>query len=111
MTLQEAINSGKMFRRPDFKPFKGKPTWLKKAYDETIRFAETNAHWSPRVEDITATDWVIEEKKIELTLNEIMNAINAASEARNHEQFKIMLAVNLGFESYAVLPEEDDFHF
>jgi hypothetical protein len=110
MTLQEVINSGKKFRRPDFKPFKGKPTWLKKSYDDTIRFVDTNAHWSPRVEDITATDWVIEEQKRELTLSEILSAINASTEARNHEEFKLMLAVNLGFEDYAILSEEE-FHF
>lgn len=101
MKLQEAMLSGKKFRRPSFKPYLGETVWLEVINNE-ILFANTHDGWTPRVEDVTATDWVIwEEKKLSFTFEEIKSAVYRVS-ATTHdpEDFEEELQIALGFKPY-----------
>jgi hypothetical protein len=100
MTLEQALNSGKKFRRPRFKPYKKKTVWLTKAYDETIIFDDTNAPWAPRLQDLVADDWIIEEEKRMLSLDEILKAVEDASTHCNTDftEFKYQLGKTLGYD-------------
>jgi hypothetical protein len=70
MTLAEAIQSGKRFRRP------GNPNWHMK-YDKLNRFPPpgNTAHW--HYDDILADDWEIEEKSVTVTRRQLWNAMGS----------------------------------
>jgi hypothetical protein len=64
MTIQEAIQSGKPFRRKMNNKFFqawNQPEWM------TFSFS---------VEDILATDWELKEEKIELTRDQVVHALD-----------------------------------
>ena len=68
MNLQEAIKSGRPFKRPSFKRgYQGEP-WLHVSQGRTagqIEFVGTKAHWFPQAEDIEAQDWEIAPESFE----------------------------------------------
>lgn len=107
MTLQEVVKSGKKFRRPNFKPYMGQPTWLELGDYNTIIFSNTFEKWSPRAEDITATDWVLEETKREFTFKEIFDAvIRVSDQPYSLTEFESYLKIALGFE-----PKVENVHY
>ena len=67
LTLKEAIESGRIFKRPN------QYNWLKVEENKTLVYSEDCKFWYPiflTLADILATDYeliLIEEKKIELT--------------------------------------------
>lgn len=62
MTLQEAIRSSKPFKRPCWSNQNGNEPWL---YANSmfcqIKFENTQNPWTPKAEDISATDWEVKE--------------------------------------------------
>lgn len=99
MMLQQAMDSKLPFRRPSFKNYGGQVTWLQ-LRDQQIVFVNTGKAWTPLYEDLFANDWVIQEVKKELTLQQILTAINKAS-ARSFTEydFEKSLAHELGFDN------------
>jgi hypothetical protein len=93
------MKSGKKFRRPNFKPYMGRETFLF-VDGNKILFFNTHSEWQPRVEDITATDWVLEEEKREFTFKEIFEAvINVSSTSDSQSNFEKNLKTALGYDN------------
>lgn len=72
MTIQEAIKSGKSFKRPGKK--------------HVFTAEEVDGEYSRQfhkfsVEDVLSEEWEIEQQEIALTADQILNAMNEASSA------------------------------
>lgn len=77
MTLQEAIKSGKRFKRAGGEYFYSNGKYL-------LDMEDINAlHGTLNLEDILADDWEIEEEKLELTAGQIREVL---MESRLHVQ-------------------------
>ena len=87
MRLSEAINSGKPFKRPNWKKSpRGDQPWLSLSGSGKIIFVLNNREWNPKQEDIMADDYVLKTTISKLYRWSIKD--NHTKEIRSHGGFR-----------------------
>jgi hypothetical protein len=89
MKLSEAVNSGKPFKRPNWKKSpNGEQPWVFVANETTgyLKFLDGWREWNPRQEDIMADDYVLKSTFTKLYRWSVKN--NHTKEIHSHGGFR-----------------------
>lgn len=89
MTIQEAIKSGRKFKR--------------ESHSDSVNYYDSlHLYLGLTIDDILATDWEIEEEKIEISRSQLNDAFIKSKAATANQTSTLMLyeiAKHLGFKS------------